>query len=153
MIKSEEHQIILALQALQSNKKLTIRKAAKIYNISYTTLNRRKQGRSNREAFTIKIRKLTILEEQVVLQRILDLDSQAFSPRLSEVQDMANLLLRDRDAERVGINWASRLCRDNHSSKQFYRVNMTIRGLFVRIQRLFALGLTLFGTLQPSMAS
>lgn len=108
MTLSEEHQITLALQALQSTKTLSIRKAAKIYNISRTTLSRRKKGRSDRDAFAIKTRKLTILEEDVVLQRILDLDSQAFSPRLREVADMANLLLRDRDAERVGINWASR---------------------------------------------
>jgi hypothetical protein len=51
-------------------------------------------------------RKLTNLEESVIVQHILDLDSKGFPPRLSGVEDMANRLLAERDAGRVGTRWA-----------------------------------------------
>ena len=51
-------------------------------------------------------RKLTSLEELVVIQHILDLDSQGFSPRLFAVEEMANLLLAERGAPSIRINWA-----------------------------------------------
>jgi hypothetical protein len=50
---------------------------------------------------------LTDLEESVIVQYILELDSKGFPPRLSGVEDMANRILAQRDAPRVGVNWAS----------------------------------------------
>jgi hypothetical protein len=50
---------------------------------------------------------LTELEENAVLKYILDLDMRGFPPRLADVGDMANILLADRDAGRVGKHWAS----------------------------------------------
>ena len=47
-------------------------------------------------------RKLTDLEEQTIIQYVLDLDSRSFPPRLSDVEDIANKLLADRDAPPVG---------------------------------------------------
>ena len=47
----------------------------------------------------------------MIVERILDLDSQAFLVRLQHVKDMANLLLGQRVAERVGVNWASNFVR------------------------------------------
>jgi hypothetical protein len=53
---------------------------------------------------TPKTQKLTCLEESVVIQHILDLDSRRFSPRLRAVEDMANQLLASQDAGKVGLN-------------------------------------------------
>lgn len=50
--------------------------------------------------------KLTNLEEEAMLRHVLDLDLRGFSPRLTDVEDIANLLLADRDAGRVGKCWA-----------------------------------------------
>lgn len=47
------------------------------------------------------------MEESVIVQYILNLGSQGFPPRLSNVEDMANRLLAEREAGRVGVNWAS----------------------------------------------
>lgn len=52
-------------------------------------------------------RKLTSSEEQVIIDSILDLDARSFPLRLRNVKDMANILLRERDGGRVGMNWAS----------------------------------------------
>ncbi len=52
-------------------------------------------------------RKLSDLEESVLVQHILDLGTKGFPPRMSIVEDMANRLLTTRDAPRVGTRWAS----------------------------------------------
>jgi hypothetical protein len=46
------------------------------------------------------------LEEQVIVQYILDLDSQGFPPRHRDVEEMANRLLAARNASPVGKRWA-----------------------------------------------
>jgi hypothetical protein len=54
------------------------------------------------------LRKLTDLEESVILRRVLDLDSRGFQPQLSDIQEMADRLCIDRHASRVGLRWADR---------------------------------------------
>ncbi|KAF4453469.1 hypothetical protein F53441_3879, partial [Fusarium austroafricanum] len=54
-----------------------------------------------------KSRKLSDLEEQIIVQFILDLDSRGFPPRLRCVEEMANRLLADREMPPVGKRWAS----------------------------------------------
>jgi hypothetical protein len=104
---SQESRILLALQAIKPRGNLTIRRAAKVYNVPYTTLRNRRQGKPAREDMIPNSRKLTELEEETLVQHILDLDSRSFPPRLCGVEDMANKLLRERDAAKVGINWAA----------------------------------------------
>jgi hypothetical protein len=50
---------------------------------------------------------LTKLEEDVVVNYILELDSRGFSPRLADVADMANSLRAERGLGQVGLNWPS----------------------------------------------
>ena len=92
------------MQALKSNPKLSGRGAAKIYNVTHTTLMRRIHGQPSGHDTIANYRKLTFLEEEAIIQRIIELDSQAFPPRLSSVKDMANRLLRERDAPPIGRN-------------------------------------------------
>ena len=104
---SKEGQIFLAIQAIQRDPKLSTRAAAKIYNVPRTTIGDRLSGISSRRDTPANSRKLTNSEEKAIIQYILDLDSRAFPVRLRHVEDMANLLLAQRVAERVGVNWAS----------------------------------------------
>jgi hypothetical protein len=50
-------------------------------------------------------KKMAEPEEIVIVNRILELDSQGFPPRLSHVEDMANNILASRRAGRVGKRW------------------------------------------------
>lgn len=104
---SYERQVFLALQALKNDPKLSVRKAGRIYKVSHTTLTRRQKGIYSQAETIVKTRKLTDQEEKTIVQRLLDLDSQGFPVRLNGVEDMANLLLRERDASPVGQNWSS----------------------------------------------
>ncbi|KAL2887330.1 hypothetical protein HOO65_050451 [Ceratocystis lukuohia] len=51
--------------------------------------------------------RLSDLEEQVIVKFILDWDSRGYLPQLHSVEEMANRLLTDREASRVGKRWAS----------------------------------------------
>ncbi|TQW01859.1 helix-turn-helix, psq domain-containing protein [Cordyceps javanica] len=108
---SKEARVNLALVALERNPALSIRAAAKIYNVPKTTILRRRKHQLARHDTVPNSRKLTNLEESIIVEYILDLDSRSFPPRLSGVQDMANRLLADRDAPLVGVNWASRFVK------------------------------------------
>lgn len=102
-----ESRLLLAIQAIKSDPNLSIRAAARVYSVPYSTLGDRLHGRHSRRDTTPNSRKLTDMEEQVIVQHILDLDSRAFPPRVSSVEDMANRLLRDRGLPPVGKKWTS----------------------------------------------
>lgn len=46
------------------------------------------------------------MEEKTIVQYILELCARVFHPRLYYVEDIANRLLRERDASPVGKRWA-----------------------------------------------
>ena len=85
-----ESRIILALEALKKDPKLSLRRAATIYNVPPMTLSDRRAGRPARCDTPANSRKLTDLEEKTIVQYIIELCARAFHPRLSYVEDMAN---------------------------------------------------------------
>ncbi len=103
---SNEARVILALQALQNNEELSVRKAAKIYNVDRMTLLRRRTGKPVRRDTIPNSRRLTDSEEKAIVQYVLELDERAFLLRLSGMEDIANQLLRERDAPPIGKRWA-----------------------------------------------
>jgi hypothetical protein len=99
---SNEAQVILALQALQNDENLSERAAAKLYRVDRRTLARRCAGHPVRRDTTPNSKKLTRLEEEAIIWYIVELYVRAFPPRLYGVEDIANQLLRARDAPPVG---------------------------------------------------
>jgi hypothetical protein len=93
---SNESRIILAIEALKNDPKLTERAAAGIYKVPRATLADRRARKLSRRHITANGRKLTNTEESVLLDRIIDLIKRGFPPRLEDIQDMANRLLRVR---------------------------------------------------------
>jgi hypothetical protein len=83
---SNKARILLALQAIHNNPKLSLRRAANIYQVPFSTLQRRQDGIQSRSDFIPKSRKLSDLEEQIIVQFILDLDSRGFPSRLRFVE-------------------------------------------------------------------
>src|SRR5690349_7257295 len=97
-----ESRVILALQAIEDNENLSIRAAAKIYNVPATTIRYRRNGRTARCNTRPNSMNLTKSEEDAIIQYIIKLSTHAFPPRISGVEEMANQLLRVRDAPPVG---------------------------------------------------
>jgi hypothetical protein len=117
-----EARILLALHAYQNNPKLGLKRAAKTYKVGYGTPWRRHKGIQSRRDTITKSRRLSNLEEQIIVQFILDLDTRGFPPRLRGVEVMANQLLADRNAPPVGKRWASNFVKRHKELKtRFFR--------------------------------
>jgi hypothetical protein len=72
--------IVLALEALKKDPKLSVRKAATLYEIPESSLRARRARKQLRYEIPTNLRKLTDLEEKVLLERVLDLDTRGFQP-------------------------------------------------------------------------
>ena len=90
---SKEARLLLAVQAFQRNPKEKLRVLARYYTVPYSTLQKRVQGQLPLSERRLAMYKLTEIEEKVILQRVIDLDTRGFSPRLSSVEEIANLIL------------------------------------------------------------
>src|SRR3978361_773274 len=104
---SKEARLQLALQAIKEDGNLSERRAAAIYNVTRKTLVNRRAGKQSRRNCTPKAANLRPTEEEVIVQHILDLDAQGFSPRHAAVKDMAGLLRKERSQPSGGVNWAA----------------------------------------------
>ena len=98
----QEAKIILAIEAIRTSKKLSRRKAAKLYQVPFSTLNGRMNGRTTLPERRPASVKLSKLEEEVIVRNILDVDSRGFVHRLASIEDIANYILESRGGKRVG---------------------------------------------------
>jgi hypothetical protein len=102
---SHEADIYLAISAINQRQVLTERSAAQTYEVSRTTLQRRRAGIRARRDCQPNTKKLTQQEEEVIVSYILDLDRRGFAPAYAAVRDMADKLLAARGAGQVGVHW------------------------------------------------
>jgi hypothetical protein len=87
---SNEARVLLALEALENDKKLSLRAVAKVYNVYYTTLSRQRASRPARRDITPNSRRLTDSEEEAIVQYIVELVTRSFPLRLRGIEDIAN---------------------------------------------------------------
>ena len=99
----DENQLLLVVKAIQKDPKLSVRAAAKIYNVRHTTLQDRITGRSARQSLRANNHKLTESEEEAIVKYVIELTMRAFPPRLRFVEDMANQLLQARESTKSPI--------------------------------------------------
>ena len=100
--RSQESQVILAVQTVRNDPAMTVRRAASIFNVPESTVRDRIKGKRARSDVRVNNTRLTELEEKILIRYILDLDSRGFAPRLHDVEDIANVLAKSRNASRVG---------------------------------------------------
>ena len=103
-----EAKLTLAVQATRRDAKITYRLAAKVYDASRTTLGYRLNGRPPRGDCEPNSKKLTKLEERVILEYILELDLRGFPPSKASVRAMADSLLQEKGLKPAGLNWTDR---------------------------------------------
>jgi len=107
-IQTQKARIILAIEAIRITKKLSCRKAAKIYNIPWSILNGRMNSRTDIRERRLFATKLIQLEEESLSLYILDLDSRGFALRLAGIENMANYFLKTRRRKRISKLWTYR---------------------------------------------
>ena len=118
--QNSEARILLAIQSIQSTQKLSRRAAAKLYNIPESTLRARMNGAATLANRRPSNQLLTKIEEEVVVRYILDLDARGFPPRLEDVEDMANHILKTCGKRRVGKRWIYRFVSRRQELKTRY---------------------------------
>ena len=107
---NREGRILLALNDLKQGRIYSLRAAAKLYDLPYSTLQDRATGVSSRVETGRYRRKVTELEEDSLVQWVLSLDSRGAAPRPSTIREMADILLAtcgESPSPIVGVNWVS----------------------------------------------
>jgi hypothetical protein len=97
-IISNEADIQLAILSIRSSQLKHNRSAANNYNVAKSTLRSRRAGVRARRDCQPNSKKLTQLEEEVIVKYILDLNARGFAPTYAAVRDMADKLLAARSA-------------------------------------------------------
>ena len=123
MPSQNEGRLSLALQAYRDRKFTSIRATAKAYDVNYETLRLRHHGIPARAETTTNSRKLTNLEEEVLLQKILDLVTQGHHPRRVVVEEMANTMLHTKNPsqpQRVGTKWVANFVKRHPELTSIY---------------------------------
>jgi hypothetical protein len=84
--------------------KLTWGTGAKTYEVPKTTLIDRIKGRSGREDFKLQNKRISTVEEEVVVQSTPKLDAQGLSPTIALVKQIADSICKARGALPVRVN-------------------------------------------------
>jgi hypothetical protein len=103
--RSSEADIQLTILSLNKHQIKTVRAAAQAFDVPRTTLRDRRAGKPPRRDCQPNSKKLTQLEEEVIVSHILSLDQRGFAPTYAAVRDMADKLLAARGAGQVGVHW------------------------------------------------
>ena len=107
---SNESDIQLAISSIKSGQIQSNRSAAAIYNVSERTIRRRRVGKPARRDCQPNSKKLTKLEEEVIVDHILNLDLRGFPPTYAAVRNMADRLLASAARWPGWCPLASQLC-------------------------------------------
>jgi hypothetical protein len=83
-------------------RKLSYQKTTRIYNIPKPIVRARLTSRPTCSNTQPNCLKLTELEEEIIIRYIFDRDSRRFSPRLTDIEDIANYFLEVHKAKYVG---------------------------------------------------
>jgi hypothetical protein len=102
---SNEADVQLAISSINSHQIQSNRSAAVIYGVSEQTIRCRRAGKPAQRDCQPNSKKLTELEEEVIVGYILDLDQRGFAPTYAAVRDMADKLLAARGRGQVGVHW------------------------------------------------
>ena len=103
-ISTNEGNLLLAISAFQSHQCASISAAAATYKAPKATLARRIDGGTSREDYTPNNKRLSNIEEEVVVQNILKLDTQGLSPSIALVKEMVDSICKARGALPVRVN-------------------------------------------------
>jgi hypothetical protein len=80
-----ESRMVLAVQEIRKNLKLTVLNVCRIYDVPRITLRRRFDGKYVRRDSMSNSRKLSDIEEKCILHYIFELVDQRYPPRFEDV--------------------------------------------------------------------
>lgn len=102
-VQTQEGRITFAIEAFCIARKMSVRQAAKTYNMPETFLRARMQDRVAKTEIRSAMLKLTSFEKETIVRHIFDLDFRRFPPRINDVENMTNFFSTTRKAKNVNI--------------------------------------------------
>ena len=106
-----EANVQLAIFDIQSNQIQSLRRAELVYKVPRRTIQRRRDATHCRRDCEPNAKRLTKLEEEVIIQCILNQSLRGVPPSKANVRDMADRLLRERGGNPTGKNWVDRFIK------------------------------------------
>ena len=100
-----EGDIYLAITDITSKQIQSERRAAAVYTVPRLTLQDQRAGRRPRHDCEPNSKRLTKLEEEAIVIRVLDQSNRGLPCLKADVQDMADKLLKERGSKPTGKNW------------------------------------------------
>ena len=97
-----EGTLLLAIQAANKESPDRKRQICRSFTVPQRTLDRRRDGTLSRHDCEPNLKKLSKLEEEAIVARILKLDTQGIGATRTIVEEMANDLLAARSKGPVG---------------------------------------------------
>lgn len=105
-----------AITLYEEGKCKSLRAAAKAVGAARSTVQRRYAGMLPRHQTDYKLARLSRLQERVLVQYILDLQSQYQPPNQSQIHQMAVQLARKKEPNAtLGVNWVERFLNRHKS--------------------------------------
>lgn len=109
-----ESQIQQALEALRNQEFPSIRAAARGYNVPESTLRTRLKGVQNRRTTHEYRKRLSVRQQEFLVEWILEQEAQGFPPSHARARDMATRILRmNGDSQELGKKWIHKFIQDN----------------------------------------
>jgi len=99
-----EGDIYIAISNIRSKQIRSERRAAEVFSIPRTTIQDRRAGRRSRRDCEPNSKRLTKLEEEAIVQRILNETLRGVPLLKAQVRDMADKLLGERGGNPTGKN-------------------------------------------------
>jgi hypothetical protein len=136
---THESRLTAALAALESQMPPMYRRTASEFKINHTTLRRRFLGLqlSRSEAVSETHKRLTNIQEEVLIKHINDLSNRGIFPTTQIVKNLAEEIIQDS----LGKNWVGNfVCRKKDKLKSLYLRNidnMRIKADYVPNFKLF----------------
>ena len=107
-VLTKESKVILAIEAIRTTKKMSIRRVAKTYDVPESSIRLRMKGTASLAERRHNRHQLNPTEEDTLVRYILDLDTRGFPPRIRGMEDIANSLLTTYHTKPLDIRWANR---------------------------------------------
>ena len=100
---SKEARILMAIEAIESSQKISLREAEAIFKVFKSIISDRMKGTIARDEYRFKNKLFDIFEEQALYNYLVDKDDREFNLNLINIENIADLFLEARGAPRINL--------------------------------------------------
>lgn len=100
-MNNKKARILLTIKTIQKDKKLSIQKAIKLYNLLYTIFNYKMNDFTPHIEIQTNYYNLTKLKKEMIIQYILNINSKGFLSKLKIIKNIANHIFESKNTKHI----------------------------------------------------